>query len=117
MVTHKAVLALLLHHICGGLRHEWKLSHPHRLDNQDPVYAATRGTISVWQHPLQHTQHRLPSNSATHDVQAIRVLRVLCREEFGIASAKTFVEDLKRSMEWLTSHYIYTPEQVQSPDD
>ena len=44
--------------------------------------------------------------------QAIRVLRVLCREEFGIASAKTFVEDVQRSLEWLTSHYIYTPEQV-----
>ena len=45
--------------------------------------------------------------------QAIRVLRVLCREEFGIASAKTFVEDVQRSLEWLTSHYIYTPEQVR----
>ena len=40
------------------------------------------------------------------------MLRVLCREEFGIASAKTFVEDVQRSLEWLTSHYIYTPEQV-----
>lgn len=46
--------------------------------------------------------------------QAIRVLRVLCREEFGIASAKTFVEDVQRAMEWLTSHYIYTPEQVRA---
>lgn len=44
--------------------------------------------------------------------QAIRVLRVLCREEFSISSARTFVEDVKHAMEWLTGHYIYTPEQV-----
>jgi hypothetical protein len=45
--------------------------------------------------------------------QAIRVLRVLCREEFGIASAKSFVEDVQRAMEWLSGHYIYTPEQAR----
>ena len=45
-------------------------------------------------------------------VQSIRVLRVLCREEFSVAAAKTFVEDLKRAMQWLTGHYMYTPEQV-----
>ena len=45
-------------------------------------------------------------------VQSIRVLRVLCREEFSIAAAKTFVEDVKRAMEWLTGHFLYTPEQV-----
>ena len=45
-------------------------------------------------------------------VQSIRVLRVLCREEFSIAAAKTFVEDVKRAMDWLTGHFLYTPEQV-----
>ena len=44
--------------------------------------------------------------------QNIRVLRVLCREEFSVAAAKTFVDDLKRAMQWLTGHYMYTPEQV-----
>ena len=47
-------------------------------------------------------------------VQSIRVLRVLCREEFSVASAKTFVDDLKRAMQWLSGHYMYTPEQVQT---
>lgn len=45
-------------------------------------------------------------------MQSIRVLRVLCREEFSVAAAKTFVEDLKRAMQWLTGHFLYTPEQV-----
>lgn len=45
-------------------------------------------------------------------MKAIRVLRVLCREEFSISSARTFVDDVKTAMEWLTGHYIYTPEQV-----
>ena len=40
------------------------------------------------------------------------MLRVLCREEFSVAAAKTFVEDLKRAMQWLTGHFLYTPEQV-----
>lgn len=29
-----------------------------------------------------------------------------------MAAARTFVEDLKRAMEWLTGHFLYTPEQV-----
>ena len=45
-------------------------------------------------------------------LQSIRVLRVLCREEFSVAAAKTFVDDLKRAMQWLTGHFMYTPEQV-----
>ena len=48
-------------------------------------------------------------------MQAIRVLRVLCREELSISSARTFVEDVKTAMEWLTGHYIYTPRQVSPP--
>lgn len=47
-------------------------------------------------------------------LQSIRVLRVLCREEFSVAAAKTFVDDLKRAMQWLTGHYMYTPEQVHT---
>ncbi len=49
---------------------------------------------------------------AAECVQTIRVLRVLCREEFSVAAAKTFVDDLKRAMQWLTGHFMYTPEQV-----
>ena len=49
---------------------------------------------------------------ATGPLQGIRVLRVLCREEFSVAAAKTFVDDLKRAMQWLTGHFMYTPEQV-----
>ena len=48
-------------------------------------------------------------------LQHIRVLRVLCREEFSVAAAKTFVDDLKRAMQWLTGHFLYTPEQVMCP--
>ena len=50
--------------------------------------------------------------SVAPGVQHIRVLRVLCREEFSTAAARTFVEDVKRAMEWLTGHFLYTPEQV-----
>ena len=53
--------------------------------------------------------------SAASCLQGIRVLRVLCREEFSVAAAKTFVDDLKRAMQWLTGHYMYTPEQVCPP--
>ena len=49
--------------------------------------------------------------------QSIRVLRVLCREEFSVAAARTFVEDLKRAMQWLTGHFMYTPEQVSCRQD
>ena len=49
--------------------------------------------------------------------QSIRVLRVLCREEFSVAAARTFVEDLKRAMQWLTGHFMYTPEQVGCRQD
>ena len=44
--------------------------------------------------------------------QSIRVLRVLCREDFSISSAQAFLEDVRRAMDWLDNHYIYTPEQV-----
>ena len=56
--------------------------------------------------------HTIAVTSAPGCVQSIRVLRVLCREEFSVAAAKTFVDDLKRAMQWLTGHYMYTPEQV-----
>lgn len=56
--------------------------------------------------------HRRKTVTPNFAVKAIRVLRVLCREEFSISSARTFVEDIKNAMEWLTGHYIYTPEQV-----
>lgn len=42
----------------------------------------------------------------------VQVLRVLCREDFSIQSAKMFVSDLKMALEWLDAHFIYTPEQV-----
>jgi len=42
----------------------------------------------------------------------VQVLRVLCREDFSIQSAKMFVADLKTALKWLDAHFIYTPEQV-----
>ncbi|KAK9904949.1 hypothetical protein WJX75_006195 [Coccomyxa subellipsoidea] len=54
----------------------------------------------------------VPAYTMAPDAQAIRVLRVLCREELSISSARTFVEDVKTAMEWLTGHYIYTPQQL-----
>ncbi|CAK0787685.1 hypothetical protein CVIRNUC_010907 [Coccomyxa viridis] len=54
----------------------------------------------------------VPAYTMAPGAESIRVLRVLCREEFSIAAAKTFVEDVKRAMEWLTGHFLYTPEQL-----
>ena len=56
---------------------------------------------------------RLEMMRAVGCLQHIRVLRVLCREEFSVSAAKTFVEDVKRAMQWLTGHFMYTPEQVR----
>ena len=42
----------------------------------------------------------------------VRVLRVLCREDFSIQSAKMFAADLKMAIDWLDAHFIYTPEQA-----
>ncbi len=42
----------------------------------------------------------------------VRVLRVLCREDFSIQSAKMFAVDLKMAVEWLDAHFIYTKEQA-----
>ena len=44
--------------------------------------------------------------------EMIRVLRVLCREDFSIQSAKMFAADLKMAIDWLDAHFIYTPEQA-----
>ena len=86
---------------CSAASAHWQ-SHPIKDQKEFCFITHNSGT------PLCGSSDRLHAWGA----QAIRVLRVLCREEFGIASAKTFVEDVQRSMEWLTSHYIYTPEQV-----
>ena len=45
--------------------------------------------------------------------EKIRVLRVLCREDFSMQSAESFVDDLKQAMSWLDGHYIYTPQQLK----
>ena len=42
----------------------------------------------------------------------VQVLRVLCREDFSIQSAKMFASDLKTALGWLDAHFIYSPEQV-----
>ena len=42
----------------------------------------------------------------------VRVLRVLCREDFSIQSAKMFAADLKMAIDWLDAHFIYTQEQA-----
>ena len=41
------------------------------------------------------------------------MLRVLCREDFSIQSAKMFAVDLKMAVEWLDAHFIYTKEQAR----
>ena len=40
------------------------------------------------------------------------MLRVLCREDFSIQSAKMFAVDLKMAIEWLDAHFIYNKEQA-----
>ena len=44
------------------------------------------------------------------------MLRVLCREDFSIQSAKMFAADLKMAVDWLDAHFIYTKEQARSPE-
>ena len=46
--------------------------------------------------------------------EKIRVLRVLCREDFSMQSAESFVDDLKQAMTWLDGHFIYTPQQLKA---
>ena len=41
------------------------------------------------------------------------MLRVLCREDFSIQSARMFVADVKTALEWLDAHFIYTPKQAR----
>lgn len=48
------------------------------------------------------------------NAQRICVLRVVCREEFSMESAESFVEDLKQALAWLDSHFIYTPQQLKA---
>ncbi len=42
----------------------------------------------------------------------MKVLRVLCREDLGISGASSFADDVERTMKWLNTHVIQTPEQV-----
>lgn len=55
----------------------------------------------------------VPAYTLAPGCEHIRVLRVLCREDFSVQSADKFVEDLKRATEWLDAHFIYTPEQMK----
>ena len=48
------------------------------------------------------------------NAQRICVLRVVCREEFSMESAESFVADLKQALAWLDSHFIYTPQQLKA---
>ena len=48
------------------------------------------------------------------NAQKIRVLRVLCREDFSMQSAESFVDDLKQALSWLDGHFIYTPQQLKA---
>lgn len=47
------------------------------------------------------------------DLQDVRLLRVVCREEFSLHSAEKLLEHLRHALAWLDSHYIYTPEQAR----
>ena len=56
----------------------------------------------------------LPAYSMAPDAQAIRGLRVVCREDFSRQSADTLLEDIIRAVDWLDAHYsVYTPQQVR----
>ena len=55
----------------------------------------------------------LPAYSLAPDAQAIRCLRVVCREEFSRVAADELLEDIQAAVHWLDAHYsIYTPQQV-----
>ncbi len=58
------------------------------------------------------TQIRMDADALAPGAEMIRVLRVLCREDFSIQSAKMFAADLKMAIDWLDAHFIYTPEQA-----
>ena len=49
------------------------------------------------------------------DLQEVRLLRVVCREEFSLHSSDKLLKDLRYALSWLDSHFIYTPEQVRTP--
>ena len=48
------------------------------------------------------------------NAQRICVLRVVCREDFSMQSAESFVDDLKQALSWLDGHFIYTPQQLKA---
>jgi hypothetical protein len=56
----------------------------------------------------------VPAYTMAPNAQKIRVLRVLCREDFSMQSAESFVDDLKQALSWLDGHFIYTPQQLRS---
>jgi glutamate decarboxylase len=55
----------------------------------------------------------VPAYTLAPGAEHIRVLRVLCREDFSVQSADMFVNDLKMALDWLDAHFIYTPEQIK----
>ena len=48
------------------------------------------------------------------NAQKICVLRVVCREDFSVQSAESFVEDLKQALAWLDGHFICAPQQLKA---
>ena len=63
--------------------------------------------MSVWER-MRRQAYTLPA-----DLQDMRLLRVVCREEFSLHSAEKLLQDLRHALAWLDSHYIYTPEQAR----
>lgn len=47
-------------------------------------------------------------------MEDVRLLRVVCREEFTLHSAERLLQDLRSALSWLDSHFIYTPEQART---
>lgn len=48
------------------------------------------------------------------DLQEVRLLRVVCREELSLHSSDKLLQDLRYALSWLDSHFICTPEQAHA---
>lgn len=56
----------------------------------------------------------VPAYSLAPGAESVRVLRVLCREDFTAQTGTMFVNDLRIALEWLDAHFIFTPEQLKA---
>lgn len=45
----------------------------------------------------------------------VKLLRAVVREDMSSELASGLVSDMLKTLEWLDSHFVYTPEQVTHP--